>query len=57
MEASKLAGTIGESWYFSIIDLIAQNSGACASWRLDSLTPIGPDASFVGWETSFTLDL
>ena len=57
MEASKLAGIIGESWYFSIIDLIAQNSGACASWRLDSLTPIGPAVSFVGWETSFTLDL
>ena len=46
--------TVGASTF---IDLIAQNSGACASWRLDSLTPIGPDASFVGWETSFTLDL
>jgi hypothetical protein len=57
MEASRLAGVIGESWYFSIIDLINQNAPVCSSWSLDTLTPIGPDASFVGWETSFTLDL
>jgi len=56
-EASRLSTIIGQSWYLGMIDLIATNAEVCASWQLDVMKPLGPDGTFVGWETGFSLEL
>lgn len=53
-EAALLSAIIGESWYLGIVELIRQNAAACDGWEMEPLAPLGPNGTFVGWETGFS---
>lgn len=56
-EAAVLALNLGQTWYVGLSNYLRENAGRCEGWKLDTLTPLDPQGTLVGWETGLRVRL